>query len=453
MRTTRFHRQRNLVSNQKIGHVGSGASKDFEKRQVWIKKAARTRFGLPADDAKQYELVKNRFESHFIVKRNIIFERAKFNLRSQQEGESVETFITDLHCLAEHCEFGILKDEIIPDRIVVGLKDKKPSEKLQLDSKLTLEKAVTQARQSEAVKKQQDILQGTQPDPPSANVDQISKKRGKGGKGKDQKDKPPKTSKLASKTPETKCTRCLGKPHSKQECPAKDSKCNKCFKKGHWAKACKSQLKKKVEEVYSCSEVELEGELFLGQLTEVDRVEGNLKESWKAEVKLNKRTLKFKVDTGADVTVKPPNIYYSLVPKPSLSKCDKTLMGPCKHKLCCLGNFTAKLRVDDKVIRELIYVVKDLERPLLGRDAAEELKLINRVDTLSSDDFKTKMASKHPKLFTGLGQMKDSYTITLKEDAKPFAIFVPRKVPLPLYQKTKDELYRMLETKVISPVD
>ena len=60
-------------------------------------------FGLTADDAKQYKLVKNRFESHFIVKRNIILERAKFNLRSQQEGESVET-ITDLHCLAEHCK-------------------------------------------------------------------------------------------------------------------------------------------------------------------------------------------------------------------------------------------------------------------------------------------------------------------------------------------------------------
>ena len=90
-------------------------------------------FGLTADDAKQYELVKNRFESHFIIKRNIIFERAKFNLRSQQEGESVETFITDLHCLAEHCEFGVLKDELIRDRIVVGLKDKKLSEKLQLN--------------------------------------------------------------------------------------------------------------------------------------------------------------------------------------------------------------------------------------------------------------------------------------------------------------------------------
>ena len=58
--------------------------------------------------------------------------------------------------------------------------------------------------------------------------------------------------------------------------------------------------------------------------------------------------------------------------------------------------------MDGKVVRELIYVVKDLERPLLGRDA-EKLKLVNRVDTVSSDDYKTKIASKHPQLFTGLG--------------------------------------------------
>ena len=70
-------------------------------------------------------------------------------------------------------------------------------------------------------------------------------------------------------------------------------------------------------------------------------------------------------------------------------------------------------------------------RPLLGRAAAEKLKLDNRVDTFS----KTTMASKHPQLFTGLGQMKETYIFTLKEDAKPFAISFPRR------------------TGVISPVD
>lgn len=49
--------------------------------------------------------------------------------------------------------------------------------------------------------------------------------------------------------------------------------------------------------------------------------------------------------------------------------------------------------------------------------------------------------------------MKDSYSITLKDDAKPFQVTVPWEVPLPLYQKTKEELDRMLETEIISRVN
>ena len=84
-------------------------------------------FGLTAAEAKQYDSVKGKFESHFVVKRNVIFEGANFNLRSQNDNESVDTFITDLHCLAEYCEFGTLKDDLIRDRIVVGLKRQKSS--------------------------------------------------------------------------------------------------------------------------------------------------------------------------------------------------------------------------------------------------------------------------------------------------------------------------------------
>ena len=46
---------------------------------------------------------------------------------------------------------------MIRDRIVVGLRDAHLSEKLQLEADLTLDKAVTQARQAEAVKQQQSL--------------------------------------------------------------------------------------------------------------------------------------------------------------------------------------------------------------------------------------------------------------------------------------------------------
>ena len=49
---------------------------------------------------------------------------------------------------------------MIRDKIVVGIRDASLAEKLQLDSELTLTKAVTLVRQVEAVKQQQPLLRG-----------------------------------------------------------------------------------------------------------------------------------------------------------------------------------------------------------------------------------------------------------------------------------------------------
>ena len=55
----------------------------------------------------------------------------------------MDAFITALYGLAEHYGYAGLHDEMIRNRIVVGLRDAKLSENLQLDPDLTLEKAVT----------------------------------------------------------------------------------------------------------------------------------------------------------------------------------------------------------------------------------------------------------------------------------------------------------------------
>ena len=68
----------------------------------------------------------------------------------------MNNFITDLYSLAEHCNFGTLHDELIHDRIVVGIRDKALSEKLQLKAELTLERAINRVRQKEALRKQQN---------------------------------------------------------------------------------------------------------------------------------------------------------------------------------------------------------------------------------------------------------------------------------------------------------
>ncbi len=76
--------------------------------------------------------MKTAFTRHCVSKRNVIFERARFNRCNQEAGESIGAFITAVHALVEHCEFGALRDELISDRIVVGIQDARLSESLQL---------------------------------------------------------------------------------------------------------------------------------------------------------------------------------------------------------------------------------------------------------------------------------------------------------------------------------
>ena len=108
-------------------------------------------------------------------RRNIIYDRAKFNSRTQQEGESVEDFIHSVQALAQHCSYGTLHDQMVRDRIVVGIRDSLLSQKLQMEADLTLEKVTKMVRESEAIKKQQKTIRDKLDE--AAELDSIRKGR------------------------------------------------------------------------------------------------------------------------------------------------------------------------------------------------------------------------------------------------------------------------------------
>ena len=112
------------------------------------------------EDRKKYKEVHAKFDTCFQVRKNVIFERARFNCQNQLEGETAEQYIAVLYNLADSCEYRGLKNEMIRDHLVVGIHDSALSERLQLDANLTLDKAKTAIRQKEAVHEQQDFLKG-----------------------------------------------------------------------------------------------------------------------------------------------------------------------------------------------------------------------------------------------------------------------------------------------------
>ncbi len=95
-----------------------------------------TSLSLNEEDSATFNCVEAKFDAYFIGSRNVIYERANLNQRKHMTNEPVDSFITSLHKLIEHCDYGSLKDETIRDKIVVGLVDEQLSRKTTTRSNL-----------------------------------------------------------------------------------------------------------------------------------------------------------------------------------------------------------------------------------------------------------------------------------------------------------------------------
>ena len=188
------------------------------------------------EERKDYKTVE-KFDSFFKVRKNVIYERARFNRRSQQSGETVEQYIMALYDLAENCDYGNIREEMIRDQLVVGIRDSTLSKKLQLDPKLTLEIAKTAICQKEAVCEQQQTLKGAENTAtPIGSVNAIINQRPKfrgNPRRRSNRDIP-------RKQPSTgeKCGCCGKERLSRAKCPAKEAQCHNCRSIGHCSTMC-----------------------------------------------------------------------------------------------------------------------------------------------------------------------------------------------------------------------
>ena len=87
-------------------------------------------------------MVMANFNMLFMLRRNIISHL-------QQDGEMAEAYIMELCTLANNCIYGDRCDEMICDRLVVGIWDTAFSRNLQLKPELTLEKEFGNKKQLE----------------------------------------------------------------------------------------------------------------------------------------------------------------------------------------------------------------------------------------------------------------------------------------------------------------
>jgi len=114
---------------------------------------AAFKFAADGDNVK-FDTVIGKFDAHLVPYTEAIYERSAFNISVQQNGGSVEAFIGRLYDFSHNCNYGESKDDLIRDRLIVGLINKELSIELQLVTDLTLDGVIQKARHSELVKSQ-----------------------------------------------------------------------------------------------------------------------------------------------------------------------------------------------------------------------------------------------------------------------------------------------------------
>ena len=162
-----------------------------------------------------------------------------------EQAEWIDTYITTLRALAETCDFGTLKDDIIRDRIVCGVCENGIRKKLIQESGLMLSKCVDICRANEATTAQLKDMAPSQSTEQEANA--VSQR---------EDHKTPKAPKQNGKGPKdqlsAECKYC-GKRHERKrdKCPAYGKACSSCEKPNQFAAKC---VKNSRESKKKCSQ-------------------------------------------------------------------------------------------------------------------------------------------------------------------------------------------------------
>ena len=329
-------------------------------------------FVLSDDDKKDLKAIITHFDEYFLPQRNIIYERFIFNSANQKETESIEEYVTKLKNLANSCEFGILKEDLIRDRFVIGLNSDSIREKLLLEPKLMLKDAIEVAKSHEQTKKQIESLKENQP--------MIS------GLTKHKSAKPINNDSVYNQDFQRnnytfQCRNC-GNLHGPRQCPAFKQVCKKCFKQNHFAKYCRSSVNDSKPQVKSV-EQSSEGECEFLTVLQISKNEAS--DRWTVSLKTGNVDFKATIDTGAACNVLPKNIAQRVGVQMKTTSV-KRLVSYSKHHIEVLGEVELNCLVDHKHNATISFLVADSNNvsPVLGANTCEYIGLVKRTSYYKS---------------------------------------------------------------------
>ena len=365
--------------------------------------------------------------------------------------------------MSEECEFGELKDSLIRDLIICGVNDSRLRERMLREPELDLQRAIKLGQAAEETKQHVKELSEGIESPSSVHY---VKKNTKTFKPQASIKSQPGSNKS---TIINSCKFC-GRSHKRGECPAYGRKCHKCKKQNHFAKFCQNKYVHHVTHDYSSSSEDENSEFFIGTINasgiakpvicdksrkrEVLSVQQDVNSSdWSVDLCINKCSIQFKIDTGAQCNILPESIFLHLRPRPKIHSSTAKLTAYNGSDIPVKGTFVANVEYKNNLSVPVMFVIADtIFTPILGLPTSEKLNLIKRVMVVDNvQNCYQDLLAKFSNCFGELGMLPREYHIMLKDDVKPVDM-PPRKIPIALKDQLKDELDIMVKNGVIIPI-
>ena len=419
--------------------------------------------GLPLQETEKDDCdrILELMGSHCIGEVNETYERYVFNKRNQEPNETIDSYVTALRNLAKTCNYKDLEDNLIRDRIVVGLRDSDTAKLLLSEPKLTLQLCIDKCRAQEATTRQVKAI----------NQEDVHYVKGKQQKIPGTQKTPRQETKRIQGHKDMKprwsqCKFC-GKHHKfrKSECPAYGKTCSRCSGKNHFATSpvCEGYRSKNQKQhvkggkVYTVENEDSSDEEYALQVESTARYQKRLY----AKMKVNNKEIRFQIDCGATVNVLPKEMYIKAFQDPDLTKlrpANTTLIMYDKSHVNLLGKIkTTVVNPRNNIEYNIDLMVVDGETsPLLGSPTSQEMNLItvNSENISICEDSLTRetLIDNYKDIFTGEGHFTEKLHLQVDEKVTPVKLPL-RKIPLALKPKLKKEIDRLTNLGIIQPIE